>query len=53
MAAALPHVDLFLPGHDLRSLTGLLAVLEAIDARHSTGSARPGSLVRRTMEVAR
>lgn len=47
MAAALPHVDLFLPGHDLRSLTGLLEVLEAIDARHGTGATRSGALARR------
>jgi uncharacterized protein with von Willebrand factor type A (vWA) domain len=39
MAAALPHVDLFLPGHDLRSLTGLLEVLEAIDTRRGGGGA--------------
>ncbi len=29
MAAALPHVDRFLPGHDMASLESLLAVLES------------------------
>jgi len=30
MSAALPHVDHFLPGHNLKSLDGLAAVLEAL-----------------------
>jgi len=30
MAAALPHVDRFLPGHDLRSLEVLAGVLESL-----------------------
>ena len=29
MAAAMPHVDVFLPGHDLASLESLSAVLSA------------------------
>jgi hypothetical protein len=33
MAAALPHVDLFLPGHDLSALVSLAAALERIPAR--------------------
>ena len=33
MAAALPHVDRFLPGHDLRSFETLAAVLDAIPSR--------------------
>jgi uncharacterized protein with von Willebrand factor type A (vWA) domain len=28
MAAALPHVDVFLPGHNLRALETLVAVVE-------------------------
>jgi uncharacterized protein with von Willebrand factor type A (vWA) domain len=47
MAAALPHVDLFLPGHDLRSLTGLLRVLEAIGERHGAGAAASGKTIPR------
>jgi uncharacterized protein with von Willebrand factor type A (vWA) domain len=43
MVAALPHVDLFLPGHDLRSLTGLLDVLGAVAARRAAGVGRPVS----------
>jgi hypothetical protein len=31
MQAALPYVDDFLPGHDLRSLEALAEVLEEID----------------------
>jgi uncharacterized protein len=31
MAAALPHVDVFLPGHDLASLEGLAQVLADLD----------------------
>lgn len=37
MAAALPNVDLFLPGHDLRSLAGLVEALGSIRARHTAG----------------
>ncbi len=33
MSAALPHVDHFLPGHNLRSLEGLADVLEALPAQ--------------------
>jgi len=37
MAAALPHVDVFLPGHNLASLEALAEVLESLSA---TGTAR-------------
>jgi uncharacterized protein with von Willebrand factor type A (vWA) domain len=33
MAAALPHVDLFLPGHNLKALEALADALDAIPAR--------------------
>jgi uncharacterized protein with von Willebrand factor type A (vWA) domain len=33
MAAALPHVDIFLPGHDLAALVSLAAVLESLPER--------------------
>jgi uncharacterized protein with von Willebrand factor type A (vWA) domain len=33
MSAAMPHVDHFLPGHNLRSLEGLADVLEALPAQ--------------------
>jgi uncharacterized protein with von Willebrand factor type A (vWA) domain len=37
MAAALPHIDRFLPGHDLQALEGLAAALDAIPApRHAS-----------------
>lgn len=39
MAAAFPHVDLFLPGHDLSALMSLAAALERIPARR--GNQRP------------
>lgn len=39
MAAALPHVDRFVTGHDLASLDALGALLEGLDHRH--GGARP------------
>lgn len=35
MRAALPHVDRFLPGHNLRSLEELAAVLAGIERRHA------------------
>ena len=35
MRAALPHVDRFLPGHDLTSLHALADVLGGIDRRHA------------------
>jgi len=44
MAAALPHIDRFLPGHDLRSLEVLAGVLESLSdertARRPAGAAR-------------
>jgi uncharacterized protein with von Willebrand factor type A (vWA) domain len=33
MAAALPNIDVFLPGHDLASLEGLAAILRALPQR--------------------
>ena len=35
MRAALPYVDRFLPGHNLRSLEELAAVLAGIERRHA------------------
>ena len=35
MRAALPHVDRFLPGHNLESLEGLAGVLAGIERRHA------------------
>jgi len=35
MAAALPHVDLFLPGHNLKSLEALAEVLESLPSARS------------------
>lgn len=35
MRAALPHVDRFLPGHNLASLEGLAEVLAGIERRHA------------------
>jgi uncharacterized protein with von Willebrand factor type A (vWA) domain len=45
MAAALPHVDLFLPGHNLKALETLADVLDAIPARRHVGPARAATLV--------
>ncbi len=39
MAAALPHVDLFLPGHNLKALEALAEALDAIPARRHAGGA--------------
>ena len=35
MSAALPHIDRFLPGHNIRSLEALAAVLGGIEHRHA------------------
>ena len=35
MRAALPHIDRFLPGHDVASLEGLAGVLAGIERRHA------------------
>lgn len=41
MAAAMPSVDVFLPGHNLRSLQGLAAALSQLGSfRHAGGGAR-------------
>ena len=40
MAAALPSVDVFLPGHSLRALTDLVGALEAVSGRHGQGRGR-------------
>jgi hypothetical protein len=37
MAAALPHIDHFLPGHNLNSLTRLAEVLESLPSRRRHG----------------
>jgi uncharacterized protein with von Willebrand factor type A (vWA) domain len=42
MAAALPHIDLFLPGHNLKALEALADALDAIPARRHAGTA-PGA----------
>jgi hypothetical protein len=39
MAAALPYIDHFLPGHNLNSLTTLAAVLESLPSRRRHGQA--------------
>jgi uncharacterized protein with von Willebrand factor type A (vWA) domain len=36
MRAALPHIDRFLPGHNIASLEGLAEVLAGIEHRHAT-----------------
>jgi hypothetical protein len=43
MRAALPSIDVFLPGHDLRSLEALADVLRALPERRLP---RPGGSVR-------
>jgi uncharacterized protein len=40
MAAALPHVDLFLPGHNLKALEALADALDEIPARRHAASRR-------------
>jgi hypothetical protein len=40
MDAALPHIDLFLPGHNLKALEALADALDAIPARRHAGTAR-------------
>jgi uncharacterized protein len=40
MAAALPHIDLFLPGHNLKALEALADALDAIPARRHATTAR-------------
>lgn len=42
MAAALPYVDVFLPGHNLNALESLAEALRKIDGRHS--GVRPATL---------
>jgi hypothetical protein len=48
MAAALPHVDVFLPGHDLSALMSLAGALERIPNRrgHIRRHAGPAPLTR-------
>ena len=48
MCAALPHIDRFLPGHDIASLEALAGVLGGIERRHAATS--PGE--RRRQDVA-
>ena len=40
MAAALPYVDLFLPGHNLKALEALADALDSIPARRHAASIR-------------
>jgi uncharacterized protein len=47
MAAALPHVDHFLPGHNLRALEGLAEVLERLPLRRPRGASAPSGSGRR------
>jgi uncharacterized protein with von Willebrand factor type A (vWA) domain len=42
MVAALPFVDVFLPGHDLAAVASLAAVLEEIPERRRVGRAWSG-----------
>ena len=39
MQAALPHVDVFLPGHNLASLETMVEVLKELDEARAAGSA--------------
>jgi uncharacterized protein with von Willebrand factor type A (vWA) domain len=41
MAAAMPHIDVFLPGHNLRSLEALAEALEAVPATRHRRVIRP------------
>jgi len=41
MAAALPHIDVLLPGHNLASLEALAEVLESLSGTGHTGRHRP------------
>jgi uncharacterized protein with von Willebrand factor type A (vWA) domain len=47
MAAALPYVDLFLPGHNLKALEALADALDAIPARRHAASIRSVTLAHR------
>ena len=47
MAAALPYVDLFLPGHNLKALEALADALDAIPARRHAASIRSATLASR------
>jgi len=47
MSAALPHIDLFLPSHNLSSLESLALLLSRISATSSSQEPRPRSTVRR------
>jgi len=42
MAAALPYIDTFLPGHNLNALESLAEALRKVDGRHS--GVRPATL---------
>ena len=44
MAAALPYVDLFLPGHNLKALEALAEALDAIPTRRHAASTRGPAL---------
>jgi uncharacterized protein with von Willebrand factor type A (vWA) domain len=47
MAAALPYVDLFLPGHNLKALEALADALDAIPARRHAASIRSATFAHR------
>ena len=47
MAAALPYVDLFLPGHNLKALEALADALDSIPARRHAASIRSATLAHR------
>ncbi len=47
MAAALPYVDLFLPGHNLKALEALADALDAIPARRHAASVRSATFAHR------
>jgi len=47
MSAALPHIDLFLPSHNLSSLESLALLLSRISATSSVQEPRPRNTVRR------
>jgi uncharacterized protein with von Willebrand factor type A (vWA) domain len=53
MAAALPHVDVFLPGHNLRALETLAEALEALSDPRSRRGAAPRRSRRRDATLAR
>jgi hypothetical protein len=47
MRAALPYIDRFISGHNVRSLETLAAVLAGIERRHAPATAWPATTARR------